>query len=207
MQKSLSTTTAEALSIITHPVVIPFVVITAFVQLNSYTLEPRLTTLTFMVVAIGTFLLPLALVVFFMRMGAVKSLYMHEAKDRHIPFTMSSLSYYFTAKALQKLPLPQEVYLFFLGSALIIFLLMLALKWLKISAHLAGVGGLLATMAYLSHFGLLASIMVLFFAILAGITAWARLKLNAHTPLELVLGFSIGFICIFGFLNLGGSLT
>ena len=205
MQKSFSSQIAHIFSIITHPVFIPFLVISAFLYSSNVQLHPKLVALVYMVVAIGTFLLPLALVVFFMRMGAVTSLYMNKAEDRRIPFTMSSLSYYFTAKALQKLPLPHEIHFFFLGSALIIFLLMLCLRWSKISAHLAGMGGLLASLAYLSHLGIVSPYLVFICLIIVASTAWARIELKAHTLPELILGFLIGFTCVFAFINIGSK--
>ena len=201
--QSISKRFADFISFLTHPVWVPFWVFWCYSALGTHPVSGKVLGLGFMVVAVGTFILPFALVLFFMRMGAIKNVFMKEASERRIPFTMAAFSYYFTAKALGKLPLPYEIYLFFLASSLLIFLLMLGLRWMKISAHMAAMGGFLAAMAYLAHQGLLHPYFIILLSMVIFLAAWARLKLKAHTPAEVIAGFILGFGVVFYFLLLG----
>ncbi len=62
-----------------------------------------------------------------------------------------------------------------------------SLFW-KVSAHAAGVAGPITGLIWM--YGLL----VLPFMILAGIVAWARWKLELHTPLQVIVGILIALI-------------
>jgi membrane-associated phospholipid phosphatase len=70
-------------------------------------------------------------------------------------------------------------------------------RW-KISAHLTGIGGLLGGIC---SFALNYSVLPL--GLIVGVLAislmlmYARLYLNAHTPMQVVCGFLLGLLCTF----------
>jgi membrane-associated phospholipid phosphatase len=70
----------------------------------------------------------------------------------------------------------------------------------KISAHMTGISGFLAiisvTIMKFSDFGLLYYFLGII--LLTGVLASSRLYLNAHTPLEVLGGFLLGFAVCFG---------
>ena len=72
--------------------------------------------------------------------------------------------------------------------------MLINLKW-KISAHLTGfgcfVGCIISISAYYGHFNLLAVGILLLIALML---MCARLYLNAHTPLQVVIGFVFGLL-------------
>jgi membrane-associated phospholipid phosphatase len=68
------------------------------------------------------------------------------------------------------------------------------LVW-KVSAHMVGIGGVIGAVIALSvqldtdFFYILSSLILL-----AGLLGYSRLKLNAHTPAQVYLGFVVGFL-------------
>jgi hypothetical protein len=81
--------------------------------------------------------------------------------------------------------------------AFIISYLFLYLK-LKISLHTAAIGGLIGFLIYFSFFYQINLIAIIaFFFILSGFIASSRLRLKAHTALEVFLGFFVGLLSQF----------
>jgi membrane-associated phospholipid phosphatase len=78
------------------------------------------------------------------------------------------------------------------GIAFIISYLLLYLK-IKISLHTGAIGGLIGFLIYFSyHYQINLTIFLAFFCVLCGLIASARLRLKAHTPTEVLVGFVIG---------------
>jgi membrane-associated phospholipid phosphatase len=77
-----------------------------------------------------------------------------------------------------------------------IITLLINLRW-KISAHMVGIGGVLGAVIGISERfmqNLNGTIIVLF--LVAGMIGYARLKLDAHTSLQVYAGFATGFGCL-----------
>jgi hypothetical protein len=87
------------------------------------------------------------------------------------------------------------VKLFVLGGGLAILLVTFINIKYKISAHMAGIGGLLGALISLSY--LLKFDMTYYYigiVLVAGILASSRLKLNEHKPSQLYTGFTLGLL-------------
>src|SRR3972149_9728143 len=97
----------------------------------------------------------------------------------------------------RKLPV-SSVYQRFLFASCISVLLVLTISYFwKISAHLVGWGGLTGLIASLSlrfHTDLM--IFLIIALILSGITAFARLRLNAHNQSQVYSGFLLGILTV-----------
>jgi len=146
------------------------------------------------VLVINTFALPLLMIPLFYRFGIIKSIQMHESRERIIPMAFTLIPYFFTFYFLSKLPLPGSIAAFILGASIAIALAMFISIWWKVSIHMIGVGGLTGFIFSLSHlfYTDLTYFIVIAF-IVSGIVAWARLALNAHKPSQIYAGFVIGF--------------
>jgi hypothetical protein len=142
-----------------------------------------------------------------MSLKLIGNIQMDERKDRFIPLIISALSYYFGLYLINKLPfhVPVFIKLLVAGSLILILLnLFINIKW-KISAHLIGIGGLLAfvfafSIVFYAH---LMDVIILL-SVLSGVVAVARLNLQAHNPAQVYSGFSLGFtgMLIMIYLNL-----
>ena len=73
---------------------------------------------------------------------------------------------------------------------------------LKASAHMCGVGGFLAAAICLTLWGWSAETYVVNSVIIAGLVYLSRLGLSAHSHIELLSGFGLGFITTFAVLCL-----
>ena len=124
-------------------------------------------------------------------------------KERIIPYSSAALYYFALFYLLHHANFP-EFYrvtvidflnLLNLGAATCILLtLLINFKW-KISAHTIGIGGLTGGVLGMMY-RLQLDLHYLFIALLfcSGIVAYARLKLNAHSPAQVYVGFALGFL-------------
>ena len=168
-------------------------------ELDLFSSSLRLSLLVLLFV--GTFMVPSVLLYYLVRMGFVRSLYMTDLADRRLPYLLTAfvyfaLAYLFAFRMQPISSIAPEVGLLLGSSAVSILLIGLVSLFWQISAHGVGIGGAL---------GILASLMLKFsitdlflpliiFVILAGFVASARLKLNTHTPAEILAGLALGLI-------------
>jgi membrane-associated phospholipid phosphatase len=78
-----------------------------------------------------------------------------------------------------------------------VVVVMLVNHWWKISAHMSGIGGLLGAVITLTYYfkdNTMWLYMALF--VIAGLVAFSRLKLKAHTIWQVLAGFFVGFLCL-----------
>ncbi|PKP39735.1 MAG: hypothetical protein CVT98_00660 [Bacteroidetes bacterium HGW-Bacteroidetes-15] len=149
------------------------------------------------IVAINTLALPLLMIPLFYRLNIIKSIRMHEHRERIIPLAFTLIPYIFSFYFLNRLPIMSEIPNFLLGATIAIFISLVISIWWKISIHMIGIGGMAGLLFALSHRLYIEGFWFLIAAILlAGIVAWARLALNAHKPLQVYIGFLVGLITV-----------
>ncbi|WP_245588196.1 PA-phosphatase [Algoriphagus terrigena] len=157
----------------------------------------------YFLIVVATLLIPMVTVFGLRLTGTLKSLHMPEVRDRRVPFVITTLFFLLTTWFLrQRMDFDPTIWL---GMAVIcfsvIFLTAVSFFW-KMSAHMTGLGGLLAVVLVLGRkfptFEVLYPLLSVL--VLCGIVASARLFLQAHRPLEVYVGWAAGFlICWFGF--------
>jgi membrane-associated phospholipid phosphatase len=102
---------------------------------------------------------------------------------------------------IKQIRVPEEYYLFLLGSGSLILICLAINFFTKISAHLAGAGGLTGAMTGISIRLNIDLVMLITIIILcSGLIGFARLKLNAHNPAQIYAGFICGMIVMTIFL-------
>ena len=144
---------------------------------------------------IFTFVLPTVNALILLKMGRIKNLEMETLNERIIPYT-STVLYYFALFYLFYNPeFPNIFKILILGAAISILLtIFISLKW-KISAHTIGIGGIAGAALGIDYRLQLDMNSVFMLVILfSGVVAYARLKLNAHTPSQVYSGFGLGFL-------------
>ncbi|HEY9114945.1 MAG TPA: hypothetical protein VIN10_09595, partial [Bacteroidales bacterium] len=125
--------------------------------------------------------------------NVISSLEMEKQKERVLPLVLMSMIFYAVFYLMKQGP-PNTVFnLFMLGSTiLVLFTLMINYFW-KISIHMVAQGGLFGAMLGLAlRFGIEIRPILFLIILIAGITAFARLKLKAHTTAEVYSGFVLG---------------
>lgn len=124
-------------------------------------------------------------------------MHLQELSDRRLPYFFgiictSFLAYFFYTKS----GLQQSSVIISAILAALILITVISLFW-QISAHAAGVGGLIGgLMGIIIHFGENYLNIPFFISLLiGGFVISARLKLNAHNPAQVIAGFACGFTC------------
>jgi hypothetical protein len=148
-----------------------------------------------LILVICTIMLPVLCMLFLIKFDIISSLEMKEKHERPIPLLLTGgcliLSLKLTEKLLVFTPvLKKEL----VGAIIIILLASIISKFWKISLHMLGIGGLIGVLVSLQHlYGGLSS-MIIYFILIAGITAMARIYLKAHNHSQIYFGFIVGFI-------------
>ena len=144
-----------------------------------------------------TFAAPASIIVYLHKINIIPSLEMEDLKSRRLPYLITTLALFFTSYFIFKnLAELKEISILLLAvgcSVLLVFLI--SLFW-KISAHTTGIGGVIGTLATFTIFKGADNLfyILLFSIILGGLVATARLKLNAHTPNQIIAGLCLGLI-------------
>lgn len=169
-------------------------------SLHPYTPTPLLP----LIAIIGTFfftgLVPLVVILFLIRRGEVTDLYITNPQERTMPYFYTLCGYGFWCYFLYGvLHLPMFFLYSAIGATVALAVVMFINKYWKISAHLTGLGGLIGgILSWFLYFHVMPSVGLI--ALLLGIALllmYARLYVNAHTPLQVVCGFLLGILFTF----------
>jgi len=197
MNKS-NTILAKIISILFHPLLMPtYALIILFNSNTHYSYMPfEVKKLIYLLVFLCTFLIPVSIIPFLVNLKIVSGTELKNHRERIIPLLISSLSYYFAYYLLNRLPLSTIGFVktMILASAILIFIcLLISFKW-KISAHLIGTGGLMASIFfYAVYFIADFTFLLVIISLIAGTIAYARLKLQVHNSAQVYTGFLLGF--------------
>lgn len=187
---------SKFISFFFHPINFSIIgAIIYFIFVPKYIYKPQ-EYLLLTIVFIGTYLIPLILVFLMKRARIISSYDMKTVEERKFPLLVLMAISLFIAKWLFQSALINMLAIsyFGYGVCLIVIYILLHLK-LKVSLHMAAIGSLIGFLIYFSYFykiNLIYILATLFF--LAGIIASARLKLNAHTFTEVLVGFILGIV-------------
>lgn len=131
------------------------------------------------------------------KLNIVKSLRATTRKERVWPYIFTILSYSLVGFICGQLDVEYGFDCLWKGASLALIIVFIVNLFWKISAHATGVGSWLGMLVFLSIYNsypLLSEIIVIIF--IGGLVGWARLKLDAHTPLQVLFGYLVGFVSI-----------
>lgn len=155
-----------------------------------------------------TFLLPVLNLLILYKLGYVSSLMIENRRERTFPLLMTALCYFGLFYMIYDFNIWPAIKLFILGGGLCIFFAAIITLWWQISAHMIGVGGLIGALLAICYFMQMPILMAICAClVIAGCIGFARLKLNAHTPAQVYVGFIFGCIVQFSLFFLAQSIT
>jgi membrane-associated phospholipid phosphatase len=192
---------AKLISYLFHPLLMPFIGSLIILNSNSYfsySIPSQFKAIILALIFLNTAVVP-ALVSFYMlKKGWITSLHMHQTHERRVPYLLTAIFYMITYYILQKTPLPPMLMLMILGASLaVVICLIVNLVW-KISAHMVGIGGLLGAIIGISlRFKSDMFLFIIVLVFISGLVASSRLRLNAHSPMQVFAGFITGFLSEF----------
>ena len=143
-----------------------------------------------------TVFLPILLFYLLKALRKVNTIYLSTPKERVIPLILNGIIIYFIVQRVLPSNEIIELYFFFIGILLsTLACLILALLNFKASIHMIASAGVLQFFLALSiHFNININGTIAVLFIIIGAIATSRLHLNAHTNIELIIGFFIGLI-------------
>ncbi len=191
---------ANFLSTVLSPLLMPTYGVFLVLWVSVLCLLPYGTRVAVLLICMGiTCILPLIFLSVLRHFKLVKNLHVDIREQRFIPYLFTVLCYAVAAYYLYYCHSPQWFVMFMVGSAITVLLMALInLKW-KISAHMAGIGGVVALLYQLHVQGLSAFDLLwllCFVIIVAGALGSARLALRRHGLWQVLAGAVLGFLCV-----------
>jgi membrane-associated phospholipid phosphatase len=131
--------------------------------------------------------------------GQIDSLQINDHRQRTTPYIYTLICYSFWAYFLHvTLQLPEFLLVVTIGAITALGAVAIINHWWKISAHLTGLGGLIGGVcSFALCYNLMPLSLIITMLIVALTLMFARLYLNAHTPMQVVAGFLLGLLCTF----------
>lgn len=196
---------ARIVSVVFHPLLLATYLFSLFIILFPVALEPLKSEghFTFLLLIFCvTFVLPALNVGMFRMMGTIKTLEMKERRERIIPFIFISIlyigvTYLFYTKP--RIGFHDNLLKFLIIIDALVLVATLTTFFYKISIHSLAAWGMLGILIPLNK---VLEDNILFYPtliiiVITGVIMSARLKLNAHTPREVMVGSVLGLLTAF----------
>ena len=187
------------ISTILHPTVLPTAGAFLYFIFVTQQFGKRLQLIILGLIFILTYMVPILLLFFLKNFGFIKDFQVSTIKERRVPVIFMILILYFLGNTIIQIPMIRNLGILFYGTSLsLICIYILFSAKLKSSLHLVSMGNMLGfflIMTNINNLSILFIIIPLIF--LSGVFASSRLYLKAHTPVELLIGFFLGFIAQF----------
>lgn len=144
--------------------------------------------------------IPMLIIVLLKKLGYVGDLGLNGRKERPIPYVIITVCYLATAWFMASKGAPAWLSFFFAGGALASLVNLVINFWWKISAHAAGIAGIVALLIRIQKDG--SPEPELFFwlilsLVLTGLLGSARVWLRRHTVWQVLAGYAVGFCSVF----------
>lgn len=198
-QSNLPDNLAKIVSIVFHPLFMPLYGLAILFSAPTFLkyLPAEVKRVLFIVVVIDNVILPLALLPFLRYRNLISSFHIDDRKERIIPLLITSILYCTTSFIVFRYQIPFFLKSFIFATSVVAIVVSMINFWWKISIHAVGAGALTATVFSLSlkmHTPLTWYLLVIILA--SGLILSSRLRLNAHNPSQVWVGFLTGFMGI-----------
>lgn len=158
------------------------------------------TKVVFTLVVVGAnFVVPMLLVLLLKKMGLIEDVGLNGRKERLIPYIITIVCLGGTGLFLYMKMAPIWVAMFYAGGALAALINLIVNFWWKISAHAAGIAGIVAMLIQITKEGspvVGITWWIVGAIILAGMLGSARIWLGRHTLLQVLAGSVVGFLSV-----------
>lgn len=187
---------AKIVSVVFHPLLVPTYALLVMMNLQIYSILVMPIKYRYIIVAfvfLTTFVLPSLIIFILLKVGKIKSLEMHSRQERIIPLIIIAAAFYSTYYMLKQTSLTGIMALFMIGATMLVLISLVINYISKISLHMTAWGGMFGVFLgfAISHNYNLTAILFAILLIL-GVVGSARLKLDAHRPVQVYSGFLLG---------------
>lgn len=162
---------------------------------------PAGTRLVVMLVVFGiTCIMPMVAIAVLHNLKIIEDKRLVKREERWLPYIATVLCYICSAIYLHHIHTPQWVVMFMVGGAVACIISTVVTLWWKISAHMAGIGGLLALVVHIHIDGYNVMDMkplIALVVLLAGCLGSSRIFMGRHTLWQVLMGFANGFLMVY----------
>ena len=186
----------KSISYIFHPLIMPLLGVIFYFSKSPRFIPREVIQAKLVSLSILTIILPILLFYLLRTLGKVKSINLASTEERIYPLILNSIIIILVLKRIATPSQVIELYFFFLGILISnLTCLLLAILKFKASIHMIGISGIFMFFVALSiHFSININGTLALMVVIIGAIATSRLHMNAHTYIELILGFFIGMI-------------
>ncbi|MGY8970604.1 MAG: hypothetical protein ACKVK2_03380 [Flavobacteriales bacterium] len=187
------------ISTILHPIVLPTLGVFLYFVFVSQSFEKRLQLIVLGLVFALTYVVPVLLLLFLRNFGFIKDFQVSTIKERRFPVIFMIFLLYFLGNTIIQIPTIRNLGILFYGTSLSLtcIYVLFSVK-LKSSLHLVSMGNMIGFFLIMTNINSLSMLpIIILLILLSGMLASSRLYLKAHTPVELLIGFSLGIVCQF----------
>jgi len=191
---------AKFISAVLHPFLMPFFTMLLLRHFDIF-LSNRPEVFIYLTIIIVITAIATGFSILLMRKrGLISDLDIRNRSERFTPFLIV-LGYYVMAYVLTLeltgIVIPVLYRSLMLGLVISILIGLIITSRFKLSMHLLAIGGVLASVISVGVLNGTTDIdWIAFIIIAAGLLAWSRLELKAHTLIEVYVGFAVGFLCM-----------
>lgn len=187
---------AKVISWVFHPLWIPLFALLLIFQLETlsvYLIADKARWLIIGMVLMATLVFPLLIIMLFVRKGLVSSIKMERREERIYPYLLMMVVYYVMYLLFGSIKLPTIVNGLFLSVSVVILCVVIINIWWKVSIHMASIGGVTGIFTAIAiRYELDLLILIGLLMLISGLVGFARLKLDAHKPAQVYVGFLAG---------------
>lgn len=186
----------KSVSFIFHPLIIPLLGVIFYFSKSPKYVSIQIIQAKLISLSILTIVLPILLYFLLKTLGKAKSIYLETTKERIFPLIVHCIVILLVLNRILTANQIIELYYFFVGILIsTLACLFLAIMKIKASIHMTSIAGLFMFFIALSiHFSININGTLAIMFVITGAIATSRLHLKAHSGIELVIGFFIGFI-------------
>ena len=192
---------STALSWVLVPILMPVYGIMLIFGLSILSFTPFDTKLSFTLIVFAlNVVLPMIFILLLKLFGIVGDVGLNRRRERFIPYTIVALCMGGTAWFMASRGAPMWVSMFFAGGAAAAVVNTVINIWWKISAHSAGMAGIVALLIRMAHDGVPQadiSPWLITAILLTGLLGSSRLWLRRHTLAQVLGGYTTGFLGVF----------
>lgn len=191
---------ARFFSSVLTPLVMPTYGVFLVLWTSVLCLLPMGTRIMVLIMIFGiTTVLPVAAIGLLHHFAIISNKRLEKRHERFIPYAFAVICYGAAALYLNSIHSPSWFTMFAAGGGLACLISLIVNLWWKISAHMAGIGGIVALLYQIHVQGLSAFNLfwlLCFTILLAGVLGTSRMVLKRHDLLQVLAGFANGYFCV-----------
>jgi membrane-associated phospholipid phosphatase len=143
---------------------------------------------------------PMLMIYLMKYLGLVHDVGLNRRHERLYPYLITIMAMVGTAFYLHMRYAPAWVSMLYIGAGVTAMINLIVNRWWKISAHAAGAAGVVAIFVALQAGGHTVYDMMPWIvgsALIAGFMGSCRVYLYRHTPLQVIAGYTVGFLSVY----------